>query len=97
MHLPPFGHLIAIVLRSRRENTVRQHAQELYNHLAKMQAQSVEIHEPQPDVPSKLRDQFRFVITCRGRAVKELVSFVKDGLKAFKRASGVVVTVNLDP
>ena len=97
LNLPPFEHLLMLSLRSRVENTVRQYAQELYNHLAQARGEKLEFHEPQPDVPSKLRDQFRYAIVGHGQHVEAMVAFVKERLKSFKRKGGVVVTLNVDP
>ncbi len=94
---PPFKHLVAITLRGIKEETVLEQADSFYTHLGKIAAKDIDMLEPQPDMLPKLRDKYRFTIMLKGKSVPHLLKFIKEGLKDFKRKSGVIVTVNVDP
>ena len=94
---PPFKHLVAVNLRGVKEKTVLEQAYFLYTELGKILPREIDMLEPQPDMVPKLRDKYRFTIMLKGKSVKKILTFIKNGLKQFKRKSGVTLTVNVDP
>ncbi len=94
---PPFAHLVALNLRSMKEETVLQQAYDFYTELGKILPREIDMLEPQPDVVPKLRDKYRFTIMLKGKSVKQILAFIKNGLKQFKRKSTVTLTINVDP
>ena len=94
---PPFAHLVALNLRSMKEETVLQQAYDFYTELGKILPREIDMLEPQPDVVPKLRDKYRFTIMLKGKSVQQILAFIKNGLKQFKRKAAVTLTVNVDP
>jgi len=95
--LPPFKHLIAIVLRGENEEKVFAEAKDFYRDLHKRLEDGIDIIEPQPDHIPKLRDQYRFVIVIKGTNPKKILRIIKSTEKDRKRKRGIIVTVNVDP
>ena len=93
---PPFQHLVAVNLRSVKEETVLQQAYSFYTELGKILPRGIDLLEPQPDMVPKLRDKYRFTIMLKGKSVQQILAFIKNGLKQFKRKSTVTLTVNVD-
>ncbi len=94
---PPFNHLVAIGLRSVKEEQVVGQAFALHQSLQELQSKQIEIMDPHPDMVPKLRDKYRFTILLKGKNVASILAVVKKGMKGLKRKSGVTITVNVDP
>jgi len=93
---PPFSHFVSIGLRGRSEEKVKIAANSLSEVLNKLKSKSIEIFETQPDIPAKLRGNFRCCILLKGRKIAELNRLIKKGIKDFKKKSGIIISVNVD-
>ena len=97
LRFPPFNYLIDMGLRSRSETAAWAQTNELFERLRQGQSADIEISEPQPNILSKLRDQYRFTIMMKGPSVDKILSLTKSALKDLKRKSNTIVTVGVDP
>ncbi len=95
--LPPFAHLISVVCRSPKQERAMAQSQDIYEHLLKADQEELEIHEPQEDFQSKLRDQYRFIIIFKSPHAERDVAIVRKVLRSVRRKAGVVTTVQVDP
>jgi primosomal protein N' (replication factor Y) len=99
LKLPPFRHLVSMILRGKEESVVLEQSKELYKLLEEEKENKknkIEILDIHPDIMSKLRDKYRFVITLKGTSVKNMLKFVKSVLKKYKKRKGVIVTLSVD-
>ncbi len=94
---PPFAHWAAVTARAKMERSAESFAQDVYNQLSRAEHEGITITAPEPDVPAKVRDQYRFRVLLQGNNVEELAAAVKAGLTQVKRRSGALVTLNIDP
>lgn len=96
LKLPPFVHWVSVVFRSRKEKSAQEAAQDVYNQI-KSSSTSLNVMDVVPDVPAKLRDQYRFRLMIGGSSVEDAVAAVKQAVHRAKRASGVIITLDIDP
>lgn len=95
---PPFQNLLAVFLRAVKEDVAYNGAQEFYQQIqANNKGKAVEISEPQSDVVPKLRDKYRFTIMLKGQSKKAMLSLIRKALKSFKKKSGMIIGINVDP
>lgn len=94
--LPPYQHLVALGLRSVKEESVFDQSKALFDKLDESKPKGIEISDPHPDVNPKLRDKYRFTIILKGKSVKNILAHVKSVLKKFRKRN-VIITVNVDP
>lgn len=97
LNFPPFKHLVSVGLRSIKEDIVFLQANNLFEKMQSMDKGDVELLEPHPDGVPKLRGKYRMNIMLKGESVKQLLSFIKEALKGFKRKRNVIITINVDP
>ena len=95
--LPPFSHLVKILLRSVDEKAARKQADELFRILHETQTSGMDVTDPHPDTPPKLRRHYRLTILVKGRKVKPVMTYVRQALRKLKRKTKVYITLNLDP
>jgi len=93
----PFYHWIAVVARSKTEKFAQTFAGDMYNVLSKDKPEGMALTPVQPDVPAKVRDQYRFRIMAGGKAVVPVMHFIKERSGKVKRNNRVIVTLNVDP
>jgi len=96
LQLPPYCHLVKVMLRGVEEKVVSTQAEVLYTSMAEAPAPGVDVVSVQPDAVVKLRDQFRYTILVRGQERRSTLTFVKESLLKAKKKSGVIVTVHVD-
>ena len=96
LHLPPFFHLICLIVRGKKEDVVLEQANALCEHFQKADNKDIEINEPQVHVIPKLRDQYRFNIFLKSKEIAGAVRFVQNCLKSFKKKSGIIIAVDVD-
>ena len=92
----PFRHCVTIVIRAKVEKVVLTSVDDMYNILNLNKACDIVVSSPEPDVPAKLRDQFRYRILVQGSEVKSMIALIKQALRQLKR-SRVIVTLNVNP
>lgn len=93
---PPFRHFISVMLRGKSEERVKSAAVYLAEILNKTKPKSIDLFEAQPDIPAKLRGNYRWCILLKGRNVKSLNHLIRSGIKKFKKKSGIIISVNVD-
>lgn len=94
---PPFYHWVSVTARSRDEKSSESMIQEVYNQFLGNKPQEIALTAVEPDIPSKLRGQYRFRVMAGGGEVEAVVNFIKENLSAIKRRSKVIITLNVDP
>jgi len=97
LKFPPYQHFIAIELRAPKEDSVLQQSQELFRQLSGETFKKIEVLDAHANPIPKLRDTYRYTIMLRSRSVKPALSVIKKVLKNFKRKSGLIITINVDP
>lgn len=96
--LRPFAHLAQIIIRGVLKDKVQQQAEDFFQVLKDQNAgKNVEIFEPQAAAMAKLRDQHRFVIVIKAKSVNKITGLMRKALGSFRKKSGIVITINLDP
>lgn len=98
LELPPFTHLINVILRGRDEEKVRNTALELSLDFKKKKvAEDIQILGPAPAAISRIRGSFYWNILLKGYKIEELLKTVKNTVKDFKKYKGAVLAVDVDP
>jgi len=94
---PPFKHLAQIILRGKNQERVKEVSFDLFNNLINInKTNSIEIYEPIPSIPAKLRGNFYWNILLKGSSVKNICSLIRKPILEYKKKSGVITTVNVD-
>ena len=111
LFFPPFSWLALIKIRGRLQDKVVSQAEGLFQYLegenrisvnrddsssSASNNPDVEIFNPAPDIPLKLRGNFRYNILLKASPRRKLVDFINKSLRGFKK-SGVIITVDIDP
>ncbi len=96
LDLSPFVHWAAVVFRSRKEKSAQDSAQAVYNQIKSLSADAIKVTDVSPDVPAKLRDQYRFRFMAGGSSVVKVVAAIKEAILRAKRVSGVIITLDID-
>lgn len=95
---PPFVNLVSITLRGKKQEKVRDAIVELKNLISsKKENGVVEILGPAPCVVEKMRGQYRWNMVLRSKKVDDSIKILKKGLANFKKPSGVVVAIDVNP
>lgn len=100
LFLPPFSHIICLTLRSYKEERAREAAEDLARHiLKKKKALSglIELAGPTQAFVYRLRRQFRWNIILKVKSLEEFNPKLKQRLKEFRKPSGVVLSIDVDP
>lgn len=95
---PPFGHLILVKLRGRRQERVKTASRTLFERLSERASgvSAVKIVAVNPAQPAKLRGNFYYQILAVSPDAAEAVRFLKANLRDFKH-SGIIITLDVDP
>jgi len=97
LRLPPFCHMVSLTLRGRREEKVFKASEELKAGLEKeIKSQDIEILGPAPSPISKMKGMYRWNIFLRAENAEDITVILKKTLRKHK-ASGIIVTVDVDP
>lgn len=95
--LPPFCHIALIKLRGKNEERVSVQAKVLFERLQEINKdKAIGIISFFRSTPEKLRGNFYWQVLVKCKSVKKINLFLKKALKDF-RASGIIVTVDVDP
>ncbi|MBF0569917.1 MAG: hypothetical protein HQL18_04005 [Candidatus Omnitrophica bacterium] len=95
--LPPYAILVALVVRSADPELACAEAKRLYDMFNDKRLEDIGVLEPQQDRSAIVRGKFRYCVMVHGLELKEVMGFVKENLKAFRRKKDVVITVNVNP
>ena len=96
--LPPYSHIIYLTSRSYKEERARACAEDLARHILKRRpAGMIELTGPAQAVVYRLRRQFRWNIILKVKDPNEFNPGLRQSLKEFRRPSGVMLTIDVDP
>ena len=97
LEFPPYRHFIAVELRAKNEETVLQQSQQLFERLTENLPKTIDVLDPQPNPIPKLRDTYRYTIMLKTESTAKALEGVKGILKNFKRKTGTIIAINVDP
>lgn len=95
---PPYRHICLVKLRGRKESSVQEASNTLFENLNKYAqgSKAVRVVSLNPGQPEKLRGNFCWQILIKASYPIKIVSFLRLHLKKF-RYSGIIVTIDVDP
>jgi len=93
---PPFRHFVLIGLRGKSEERVKASAITLAKDLEKYKSRVVEIFEPQPDIPAKLRGNYRWCVLLKAKKIEDIHRLIQKTRREFKKKSGIIISINVD-
>jgi len=98
LKFPPYRHLCLVKLRGKKENSVKEASNALFDRLTKYAEnnKSVKVVSVNPGQPGKLRGNFYWQILIRAASPSKIVKFIKLHLRNFSH-SGIIVTIDMDP
>ena len=94
--LPPYKHLIEVMVRSAKKEAAREQAEILFQGLKKNKKGTIEISEPQEDFLPRLRGKYRFNILVRTTSPPKAMRFIRATIGSSKKKAGVIITLNID-
>jgi len=96
--LPPYAHLISVILRSKNNQKLEKAAEELARVFRKKsKGENINTLGPDPMPVSKLKGYFRWGLLLKVKDVAGANTLLKKSLRAWEASSGVKVTVDVDP
>ncbi len=95
--LPPFGALVAVVVRSGDPLLAASEAARLYDTMVKVFGDTLNVWEPQADRAAIVRGKFRQLVMVQGEGVEFVSTRVCGILRAFRAKKDTVITMNVDP
>ncbi|MBD3245906.1 MAG: hypothetical protein GF333_02735 [Candidatus Omnitrophica bacterium] len=90
LSLPPYGHTVKFVLRGPKEMSVCRQAQNLYNKLSGIPG---DLYGPAPEVPFRVRGNYRFSITLKTGASVPVRKEVKNVLSRHRTHAKIAVII----
>lgn len=95
--MPPFRHLIQVLIAGRDEKIVVKRSLELRNHTEEAAAKAgIDVLGPAPCIVSKRRNLFLWNLYYKAEDAVMMNKFLRERLENFSR-QGVMVTVDVDP
>lgn len=96
--LPPWTHVIQVIVRARRLHTAEQHATMLASALRHAQAGGrVIVLGPAPMQPARQRGQYQWQIVLKGASMRTLTQRLRRILEEGRRWRGESLTIDVDP
>jgi len=92
LSLPPFNHLVSIIVRATKEGAAFDQTNILYRKMQDTLKRGIMVTEAQPDAMPKLRGKYRFMILVKGKSAEKILLFVRASLKGIKRKSGAIIS-----
>lgn len=97
LNLPPFCHIVSLTLRGRKEERVFKAADALRESIErKDKDKKIEILGPAPAPISRMKGMYRWNIFLKSAEIENITGILKKVLEN-RRASGVIITVDIDP
>lgn len=96
LDLPPFYSMIRLLLRSRKEERVVAASKDLAGIIG-ARMKDIKILGPAPAVISRIKNQHRWNLMIKTKDAARSATRLKKILKDFKRPSGVIIAVDVDP
>lgn len=98
LQLPPFMHIVGVMLRGKDENILKENAELLAQTFAKEnKKKELYIVGPAPMPISKIRGYHRWVILLKGKEVLKINKLLKKCLEKCKLSAKLRLTVDVDP
>jgi len=100
LNLPPFSHIVRVMLRGRNEEKVVDFAEALRVKLVKrIKAldKDIEIVGPAPAPISRLKGLYHWHLFLKSKRAEDAVGLLKEILDNQRRKKGVIITVDVDP
>lgn len=103
---PPFTHIIRVLLLHEKEDRVIKGAQDLGACLQrgiqdpKFGNTELDLLGPAPAILSRLKNQWRWQVSVKGRHLEQLRAFLHQGVQSFFKSSasnGIVLNIEVDP
>ncbi len=103
---PPYTHIIRVLLLHEKEDRVIKGAQDLGGCLQrgmqdpKFGNTELDLLGPAPAVLSRLKNQWRWQVSVKGRHLEQLRAFLHQGVQSFFKSSasnGIVLNIEVDP
>ncbi len=94
---PPFVNLVKVMVRSRNDDRASRASAELAEQIQKVAPKSVKLSGPAPAPVSRVRGYYRWNILLKGKVREELCVILRQALGMFKKPSGVLIAVDVDP
>ncbi len=95
--LPPFNHLVNVILRGPKEQEVYQFASQLKGLLKEKESSACELLGPAPLPFYRLRGHFRWHIMLKGKDVPPMNRLLREVLSSLKKPSRIKTIVDVDP
>jgi primosomal protein N' (replication factor Y) len=95
--LPPYLHLVILVLRGVQEAEVTRYGEAVFSQLKDQKSSTIDIIEANPPELRCVRGKFRYSIMLKGKSVRPVLKYVKKILSGQKIGRGVQVGINVDP
>ena len=98
LKFPPYRHLCLVKLRGKKENSVKEASNALFDRLNKYgeSNKTITVVSLNPGQPEKLRGNFYWQILIKASSPLKIVRFLKLHLKKFSH-SGIIVTIDIGP
>lgn len=98
LNLPPFCHMVRLMLRGRKEEKVLKVSHALRERLLKGdRSKKVEVVGPAPAPVSRMKGMYRWNLFLKADKVEDVVSLLKKVLGNRRREGGIIITVDVDP
>ncbi|NLI91364.1 MAG: primosomal protein N' [Peptococcaceae bacterium] len=101
---PPFSHIIRIMVYHEKEERVIRASHELTDwikrSMSKEETEKYQILGPAPAVLTRLKNEFRWQVSVKGKNPEEIRKIVYDGVQAFYRdsaSSGMKISIDVNP
>ncbi len=95
---PPFSHLVKIVLRGRKEETVGRAAEELARLVPLQRGKTaISVLGPAPLPVAKVKDYYRWNVILKSKKVPGILRVLGKCLLEFRKPAGVFLAVDVDP
>ena len=96
--LPPFTHIVRIIVQSPQEELGINEAKSLTESLKRInKIKTISIIGPLPAAIFRIRGRFRWDIMLKGKKVESICKLMRESFKDFKKKRNVVFTVDVDP
>lgn len=96
LNFPPFVNLVKITVRSRNEDKVIEYAEKTAKILQK-KIPDLKMLGPAPAHMTKLRGYYRWNILIKAEGRVNIVRYLREALKGFRKGGGVFIAVDVDP
>jgi primosomal protein N' (replication factor Y) len=94
---PPFVNLVKVTVRSRNDELASKVAADLVAKIAGAMPKSMKLSGPAPAPIARVRGYYRWNVLLKGKERKDLCDILRKVLSGFKKPSGALIAVDVDP